>query len=117
MTYAQHIPNRQQTSQNLPIPGSHQVRNSAGGYGFPVDDWTRLDRFLILGSEGGSFYSSEHRLTAENAAGALRCIQANGQRALKRVVEISESGRAPKNEPGILVLAMIFAYADLDTRR
>jgi len=40
--------NRRVTSQSQPIPGSNQVRNSGGGYSWQVDDWTRLDRFLIL---------------------------------------------------------------------
>ena len=40
------------TPQSQPIAGT--VANSAGGYAFPVDDWTRFDRFLVLGSEGGS---------------------------------------------------------------
>ena len=34
-----------------------QVPNSAGGHAYPVDDMTRLQRFLILGSEGGSYYA------------------------------------------------------------
>ncbi len=33
------------TPQWAPIQGS--VPNSAGGHAFPVDDWTRLDRFLV----------------------------------------------------------------------
>ncbi len=41
-----------------------QVRNSAGGYSYPVDQWNRLERFLILGSEGGSYYATERVLTA-----------------------------------------------------
>jgi hypothetical protein len=44
--------NRRSTPQSQPIPGSNQVRNSGGGYSWQVDDWTRLDRFLILGAEG-----------------------------------------------------------------
>ena len=40
--------NRRATPQSQPIPGSNQVRNSGGGYSWQVDDWTRLDRFLIL---------------------------------------------------------------------
>jgi len=55
------------TPQSLPIPGSDQVPNSAGGYAWKVDDWTRLHRFLVLGSEGGSYYAIERALTAENA--------------------------------------------------
>jgi hypothetical protein len=42
--------NRRATPQSQPIPGSSQVRNSGGGYSWQVDDWTRLDRFLILGA-------------------------------------------------------------------
>ena len=44
--------------QTAPIPGSGQARNSAGGYAWAVDDWMRLRRFLILGTEGGSYYPS-----------------------------------------------------------
>ena len=39
---------RRATPQSQPIPGSTQVPNSAGGYAWRVDDWTRLDRLLIL---------------------------------------------------------------------
>ena len=45
--------------QWAPIPGSGQVPNSAGGFAWEVDDWARLRRFLILGSEDGSYYASE----------------------------------------------------------
>jgi len=62
MKYVRHFSTKA-TSQRQAIPGSSQVPNSAGGYAFPVDDWTRLDRFLILGSEGGSYYAGERELT------------------------------------------------------
>ena len=51
--------NRRVTPQSQPIPVSAQVRNSAGGYSWEVDDWTRLERFLILGAEGGTYYIGE----------------------------------------------------------
>jgi hypothetical protein len=41
--------------QSEAIPGSSQVPNSAGGYAWPVDDWTRLRRFLILGVDGDTY--------------------------------------------------------------
>src|SRR5436189_4845634 len=53
--------NRRVTPQSQPIPGSTQVRNSGGGYSWQVDDWTRLDRFLILGAEGGTYYITDKR--------------------------------------------------------
>jgi 60 kDa SS-A/Ro ribonucleoprotein len=44
------------TPQSETIPGrDDMVANSAGGYTFAVDQWTLLDRFLILGSDQGSY--------------------------------------------------------------
>lgn len=98
--------------QSEPIPGKNQVKNSAGGYSWGIDDWGRLDRFLILGSEGGSYYASEKELTIKNAEAVLRCIKADSARVVNRVVEISEAGRAPKNDPAIFVLAMVAGMGD-----
>lgn len=106
-----------QTPQSEPIPGSTQVANSAGGFAWAVDDWTRLDRFLILGSEGGTYYIEERALTRENAEAVTRCIQADGQRAVSRIVEISQGGRAPKNDPAIFALALAASVGDNATRR
>ena len=66
-------PNRP-VPQRMPLPGTSQVPNSAGGFAWAVDDWTRLDRFLILGSEGGSYYASEPALTRESAQAVLQII-------------------------------------------
>jgi len=105
------------TPQSEPLPGSAQVPNSAGGYAFAVDDWMRLDRFLMLGSEGGSYYATERTLTRENAQAVERCIAADGVRMIARIVEISDAGRAPKNDPAIFALAMAAKLGDLQTRR
>jgi 60 kDa SS-A/Ro ribonucleoprotein len=45
-----------------------------------------------------------------------RCIRADGARAVKRIVEISESGRAPKNDPAIFALAMAISLGDHPTK-
>lgn len=106
---------RRATPQSEPIPGT--VPNSAGGHAFAVDDWTRLDRFLILGSEGGSYYAGERVLTRENAEGVLRCLAADGTRAVARIAKVSTAGRAPRNDPAIFALALAAASEDLATRR
>lgn len=110
-------PRAQQTPQALPIPGSGQVPNSAGGYAWAVDDWVRLDRFLILGSESGSYYAAQDKLTHDNVQSAWACISSDGQRVVARVLEISEAGRAPKNDPALLVLAMAAGLGDEATRK
>jgi 60 kDa SS-A/Ro ribonucleoprotein len=102
--------NRRATPQSQPIPGSTQVANSAGGYSWQVDDWTRFDRFLILGAEGGTYYIAERDLVKQNHDAFVRCIKADGVRAVNRIVEISESGRAPKNDPAIFGLALVAAH-------
>lgn len=115
MDYAQHVSVRA-TPQTEPIAGAAQVPNSAGGYVFAIDDWARLDRFLILGNEGGTYYASERTLTVANAECVKRCIAADGPRTVRRIVEISHSGRAPKNDPALFALAMCAAFGDAVTK-
>lgn len=98
------------TPQSKPIPGSTQVPNSAGGYAWKVGDWGRLHRFLILGSEGGTYYIGEGHLTADSADVVLRCMKDDRDRTLAAIVEISEAGRAPKNDPAIFALALVASH-------
>jgi 60 kDa SS-A/Ro ribonucleoprotein len=81
------------TPQSEPMLDSAQTPNSAGGYAWAVDDWTRLDRFLVLGSEGGSYYATERALTAENASAVLRCVAADGPRAEERPGDLRAGAR------------------------
>ena len=108
--------NRRVTPQSQPIPGSTQEPNSAGGYSWEVDDWTRLDRFLILGAEGGTYYIAEQDLVKQNHDALVRCIKADGVRAVNRVVEISDSGGAPKNDPAIFALALVAAHGSAEAK-
>jgi len=94
-----------------------QVQNNEGGFVFELDDTARLDRFLVLGAEGGTYYATERELTRENARALARCLDENGELAVRRIVEISRSGRAPKNEPAIFALAMAAGHADPNTRK
>jgi 60 kDa SS-A/Ro ribonucleoprotein len=101
--YARHL-GIQPVPQSEPLPG--QVQNSSGGYAFLVDDWARLDRFLVLGAEGGTYYASERKLVLQNAAVVERLAELDDVRVVSRIVEISESGRAPKNDAALLALAI-----------
>ncbi|MFN8488862.1 MAG: TROVE domain-containing protein [Caldilineaceae bacterium] len=116
MTYRKLFALRQ-TPQNQPIPGSAQTPNSAGGFAWAVNDWTRLERFLVLGSEGGTYYINEQKLTQENAEAVLRCIAADGPRVVQRIVAISTAGRAPKNDPALFALALCASVGDPATRQ
>ena len=94
-----------------------QRQNDAGGYGFALDPWARLDRWLVLGCEGGSYYASEKAMTRDNARTVEECLATNGPRAVARIAEMSRAGRAPKNAPAVFALAMAAGHPDLTTRR
>lgn len=104
------------TPQAEPVPGTAQVPNSAGGYAWPVDEWTRFDRFLIFGSERGTYYIRERTLTAENAMNVRQCVEDDGPRAVRRIGEISTAGRAPSNDPALFALAMCAGFGNDATR-
>ncbi|HEV7955767.1 MAG TPA: TROVE domain-containing protein, partial [Marisediminicola sp.] len=101
--------------QWLPLPG--QAPNSDGGHAWAVDVWTRLRRFLILGSEGGSYYASEWELTRENAKAVEDAVREDGPRAIAEIVAVSKEGRAPKNDPALYALALAAGAGDDDTRK
>jgi 60 kDa SS-A/Ro ribonucleoprotein len=93
-----------------------QVINSAGGVSFPVDDRTRLKRFLVLGSEGGSYYSAPRAFTVQNAQAVQRLIAEDGLGTVETIVQVSTAGRAPKNDPALFALAMAASFGDEPTR-
>jgi 60 kDa SS-A/Ro ribonucleoprotein len=109
--------NTKKTSQTEKVPGKKQSKNNAGGFVFELDDWKRLDRFLILGTEGGTYYVTEKALTKANAECVVRCIRADGVKTVERIVEISDAGRAPKNDPAIFALAMCLKMGDEKTKK
>lgn len=106
-----------ETPQSEPIPGTDQVKNSAGGYAWEVNKWDLLRRFLILGSEGGTYYVKEQKLTIDNAKNVVECIQEDGLAAVKIIVDISVAGRAPKNDSAIFALALATTVGNPATKQ
>ena len=104
------------TSQGAPARAD-QVQNSAGGFTFALDPWKRLERFLILGCDGGTYYASERQLVVENAKSVDAVLSLDGPRAVSIIAAISDEGRAPKNDPAIFALAMAAAHPDDATRK
>lgn len=108
--YAQHI---QSTQREQADP--RQVKNNAGGFTSQIDPWQQLERWLILGAEGGSYYAGERKLTRDNAKTIQECLKLDSARTVKTIVEVSDAGRAPKNDPAIFALAL--ALSDKVTAR
>jgi 60 kDa SS-A/Ro ribonucleoprotein len=110
MRYADYLVETPQTQPML--IGTPQVQNNAGGHVYQVSKWEQLRRFLILGSEGGTYYAGESTLSLENAKNVVECIREDGRRAVAEIVAVSKEGRAPKNDPAIFALALVCSTGD-----
>lgn len=106
------------TPQSKPIPGreAEMAKNNAGGFVFTLTNWGVLDRFLMIGSEGGSYYVNQKDTTAQSFDVVKKCIAEDGVRVVNRLVEYSLAGRAPKNDPAVVVLALAAVYGDEATK-
>lgn len=104
-----------ETPQSEPMRAD-QVENDAGGFVWAVDEWTQLRRFLILGAQGGSYYNTERELAKRNVTAVRKCIDADGPRTVETIVEISDSGRAAKNDQALFALAVALSHGDKNTR-
>jgi len=107
--------NRNETPQSEKAKKG-QKRNSAGGFVFKVTPWTQFRRFLILGTEGGTFYVGEKKLTKKNTTAALKCIREDGKRVVDEIVEVSDKALAPTNEPALYALALVAANGDAEEK-
>lgn len=87
-----------------------QVQNSAGGYVYQVGDAERLRRFLVLGTEGGTFYASQRDLTRENVS-FLKEFAAKDPFVYYTVLETAdEQNIAPRHSTILLALAVLYAF-------
>lgn len=96
---AQNVPQTQQARPD-------QVKNDAGGYVFEADMWTRLQRFLVLGSESDSYYVGAEAKTFEAYKLIQDALKADGRRVVDMAVAVSQGGIAPKNDAALWVMAM-----------
>jgi 60 kDa SS-A/Ro ribonucleoprotein len=115
MNYGQ-VASPQNTPQSEPV-SPKQSANNAGGFSFTVDKWKRLERFLILGSEKGTYYVGERKLTLDNAKNVIACIDEDPKRTVDTIVAVSDGGRAPKNDPALFALALVGKKAALPEHR
>jgi 60 kDa SS-A/Ro ribonucleoprotein len=89
-----------------------QVANSAGGFSFAVTPEIRLERFLILGTDGGTYYIKENDLTKQNLSNLKMLTETDPKFVVDLAVEISRDGRAYKNGPAIFVMAYVMTFGN-----
>jgi 60 kDa SS-A/Ro ribonucleoprotein len=113
--YRTHIASGKATPQSQKAKPT-QVRNRAGGYGFKVDDWARLSRFLILGCDKGTYYANAKELTFENYEVVKNCLAADHKRTINTIVDVSKNDRAPKNSAAIFALAVCSVFGSEEAK-
>lgn len=85
-----------------------QVENNAGGFTFTVTDKDRLERFLILGTDGGTYYVTERDITKDSVEFLSKMIATDEELVRQTVLSVSDEGRAYRNSPALFALAMLF---------
>ena len=107
------------TPQTRPISGTAQIKNAAGGYVFAKDQWNQVADFLILGTTGGTYYTSQDELTTANVDVLFDAIAADGPRVVALTTEIATArpARAPKPRPYLFALAACAAKGDPATKQ
>jgi len=99
---------RTETPQTVRTPGrTDEVQNNAGGFVFKVSDQSRLERFLILGTDGGTYYVGQQKLTEQNTEFLRKMIRENEPLVLDTIVSVSDEGRAYRNSPALFALALV----------
>lgn len=96
---------------------ARQVKNHAGGFTFQVSENDRIMRFLMLGTDGGTYYQKEREYTAENAAFVIEFAKNHGTKLAYMLLDISEAGRAPRQNPTLFALAAVFAFGDDEAKK
>jgi len=104
---------------NDKIPGQqfqvsdNQVRNSAGGYVFQVDSINRLKRYLVLGSESGSYHANGRELGLQNLKSLTELIKdGRGKEVIDIIREYSVEGRCAKQTTIVYCLAVCARFHD-----
>lgn len=111
--FAKHV-SAKQTPQTQVIPGreAEMARNNQGGFTFTLSSFDHLQRFLILGTEGGTYYSSEQKHTMQAFAALRQCIKENARQTVDMAVNVSIQGRAAKNDAALFTIACVMAFAE-----
>lgn len=104
-----------------------QVKNRADGFSFKVCDLNRLKRFIVLGSEHNTYYSTPGQNPhlsnqLQNTIDNIQCIQnllrqGRHDEVLETITTFSVEGRVAKEEPILAILAMCAEHSKLEVRK
>lgn len=105
------------TQQDTIFGRTDMAKNNAGGFGFKISNQEVLERFLVTGSEGGTYYVGEKELTKENSTTILEMIKQNGIGVVETATSYLTNNRAPKADMALFVLALACSFGDATTKK
>lgn len=105
-----------QTSQTKKAD-ARQVKNNAGGYTFQINDEQRLRRFLVLGTDSGTYYTSASDLTADNGKFVVELAQRDHDMLRRVIKDVSLGGKAPKQNATLFALAIAASFGTDEDKR
>lgn len=116
MSYIKYNLNPFRVPQTEPVDSSQKM-NNAGGYTYTLSILDQFRRFLILGSEGGSYYATECKLTFDNIKVIDQVLDQSPFEAIQLLVQVSDQGIAPKNDQAVFALAKATCHSSVDVRK
>lgn len=104
----------QHSNRAQPLPGraNEMTKAADGKFTFKANIWTQLERFLIMGCEGNTYYASEARRVDMVCNALDGCIAQNAIQVVDMIVNVSDTGRAAKNDWVLFSLARVMAKGD-----
>lgn len=103
-----------------------QVKNDAGGYVFESDTFQKIRSFLIIGTEGGTYYVDQKKATLRSFDALTTGLTENPSKVIDLILEVSLEGLALKQDQTLFCLAVAASFnseiegkeeQDLNTRR
>ncbi len=90
------------------------IQNAEGAYVFEISNTKRAERFLVLGSEKGTYYVNKETLTAKciESFDNLLKTEKGSKELADLIVKISDGGLAPSNKPCVFAVAYCYLNAD-----
>jgi len=97
-------------------PGTWLLVRASDAPVWPANEWEQFDRFLIFGTERGTYFMRKRKLSVHEAPNARARIAEDGPRAVRRIVEVSTMGRVVTNDTCLFALAMAAVLGNEATR-
>lgn len=83
----------------------------------PPDPWKAAMRFLVMGTETGTFLAGHRSFLPEQATNTISLIKSDGIRFVETLAEVAKSGQAPRHDALLYSLALASALGETPTRQ